>query len=682
MFKGRKILCALLFLSLASSPAFAEIFRVDPSKSESGAGDTWANALGLGQFRSKLQSTTGHEFWLKKGWYTPGSTHENSFLLKDGTRLYGGFAGDEKTRDERNPSDNVTVLTGDIQNNDTKNSDGVTERWGDINEEGGDNSKLIVLIQGGTTETPSVIDGITLCGGSGHTSNKASGIQIEDGYACIENCSIVGNKGEKKGGALFARSADVLVSGCAFEYNRSDENGGGIYAEAESDIKIHNSSFTGCICSDDEKGQNGGALYSERSKISAYDSLFEENVALEGGGINVSGDTSTINGCTFRNNSAEFGGAGIRFNNTISFVQNCTFEENHVGLFGGAVRAVYGAHVHIHDCEFTKNTSSRTGNGGAISSYNSTVSLNNCSLSGNVSRENSHGGAMCVKKGSFDITCCTFNDNSSLEKGGAIDNGVDSSTRLVNCTLCNNTGLKGGGAIFSHARSTLDVVNCTFSNNSTNEAGYAVLHKDASNEYSESNVVNCIIRDGGISEIECPATTILNIRHSILQGTTSPDLNVFDSDPGLYSLSNNGGPTPTMKIDEQSSAYNKGTTNDPILTPEILSLISKDQRGENRTSEPDLGAYECQYVPPTPPPGPPPGPGDNDNSPSTPTSDGESPQDEDDPEDNQPNGPGDGDDNKPASPDVAGSGESGGGCTVGVGLSILCLSLPLLFLKR
>jgi hypothetical protein len=66
------------------------------------------------------------QIWVSAGVYYPdeggGQTDDDrtsAFQLKDGVALYGGFAGDESARDQRNWEAHVTVLSGDIDKDDT-----------------------------------------------------------------------------------------------------------------------------------------------------------------------------------------------------------------------------------------------------------------------------------------------------------------------------------------------------------------------------------------------------------------------------------------------------------------------------------------------------------------------------------------------------------------------------------
>ncbi len=85
-----------------------------PNGMTSGACDTWANACTLQ--RALSIAVSGDEIWVSVGVHYPGAAGNRSatFTLKNGVALYGGFAGTETSRDERNWQVNVTILSGDI----------------------------------------------------------------------------------------------------------------------------------------------------------------------------------------------------------------------------------------------------------------------------------------------------------------------------------------------------------------------------------------------------------------------------------------------------------------------------------------------------------------------------------------------------------------------------------------
>lgn len=96
----------------------AGILYVTPS----GAGNcaSWANAC-----RCETALTTavsGDEIWVAAGTYKPTTNTDRavSFVLKNGVAVYGGFPGTETLRTQRNFSANVTILSGDIDNNDSQ----------------------------------------------------------------------------------------------------------------------------------------------------------------------------------------------------------------------------------------------------------------------------------------------------------------------------------------------------------------------------------------------------------------------------------------------------------------------------------------------------------------------------------------------------------------------------------
>ncbi|MBL4660056.1 MAG: hypothetical protein JKY19_06850, partial [Alcanivoracaceae bacterium] len=98
--------------------------HVNASATPGGDGRSWASAFNHLQYALDA-SLLINEIWVAAGIYYPddgGGQSNNdrlaSFTLIDGVSIYGGFNGTETQLDQRDPELNVTVLSGDIEQDD------------------------------------------------------------------------------------------------------------------------------------------------------------------------------------------------------------------------------------------------------------------------------------------------------------------------------------------------------------------------------------------------------------------------------------------------------------------------------------------------------------------------------------------------------------------------------------
>jgi hypothetical protein len=227
-------------------------------------------------------------------------------------------------------------------------------------------------------------------------------------------------------------------------------------------------------------------------------------------------------------------------------------------------------------------------------------------------------GAICFSGGSLLIVNTTISDNSSSDVGGI---GMWSGTgTILNSTISSNSSVayNGGGAI--HSAGNLSLTNCTITGNYGHGNGGAIINS------GHLTAVNCTVAfnwglypgAGGICNISnfwamnsivannlwanAPGVsdfygTLSSLGHNLI-GTTAGitiagDLtgNLYNLDPRLGPLQDNGGPTWTCALLPDSPALEAGSALAPNAT---------DQRGISRPQGPvsDIGAFEFQYTVP------------------------------------------------------------------------------------
>lgn len=107
----------LLLLLMYATSGFCAIIYVKPGGT--GNGTSWAQAYG--SLTTALQNAqSGDEIWVAQGIYKPTTAPnpDASFIFKNGVKLYGGFAGNEATLNERaDTTGTTTILSGAVSAN-------------------------------------------------------------------------------------------------------------------------------------------------------------------------------------------------------------------------------------------------------------------------------------------------------------------------------------------------------------------------------------------------------------------------------------------------------------------------------------------------------------------------------------------------------------------------------------
>ena len=238
--------------------------------------------------------------------------------------------------------------------------------------------------------------------------------------------------------------------------------------------------------------------------------------------------------------------------------------------------------ISINNSTISNNNNTGEG-GGGLSLSSSSVVLNNSSISNNNSDDN--GGGLSLYSSSLALTNTTISGNSASMSGGGIYSTL-SSVNIKNSTITENTAIFGGG-IYAYWQNSINILNTTITNNSVTVSGGGIY----SYENYDVNISNTILSGNMTSNSSADANEIRSLGYNIFGAVTSftdesqQPSDIITLDPKLDPLADNGGDTQTHALQKDSPAIDAG-----------YSTIPLDQRGEDRDSSPDIGAYEYQSL--------------------------------------------------------------------------------------
>jgi hypothetical protein len=330
-----------------------------------GTGADWPNAFPSLQ-TALQQAKAGDEIWVAAGTYLPDQPGQQltAFELKSGVALYGGFAGTETQREERDPIRLQTILSGDLNGDDGIN-------WANIS----DNSRHVVRAT--AIQATAVLDGFTITAGSAlgasHPDNAGGGLLLQDSNVWLLRCRIEENRAQQ-GGGLFVSGGSVSIDDCVVRGNAAEENGGGWASAgglAETRITLRDCMILGNTAGRANGGSGGGGYVDEGGLVELWHSSFSANRALSptsnvrpaGGGLAVNGDGAKLVGCSFANNDAGVGTGGGLWNTGLGgLALNCVFSGNRAAIGAGA--ANNGGTIGLVGCTVANN---RADQGGGLS---------------------------------------------------------------------------------------------------------------------------------------------------------------------------------------------------------------------------------------------------------------------------------------------------------------------------
>lgn len=332
-----------------------------------GAGTSWADASGDLQAMINA-STSGDKIFVAKGTYIPNtyprttdtgntlitsSIEKNyTFHLKDGVKLYGGFAGTETTENDRTDirTTNETILSGDALNDDILvHQSGIPYS---INSSSTDDNRRHVIVSINDSDN-TVLDGFSITGGVA-TSISTPG----EALVTIEGTDIR----TARGGGIYLHKSATTITNCYFYENHAGFRfGAGMYIDGDDNPALASPIITNCSF-ENNFANSGGAVYVSSAQPTFNQCKMEHNIGYLGGAIHSKDASLKVYNSLFYENltnvnvSSGNGGAIDHSGTTQTTIGNCTFVGNKAGADGGAILASYSTNtLNIYNSIFWDN---------------------------------------------------------------------------------------------------------------------------------------------------------------------------------------------------------------------------------------------------------------------------------------------------------------------------------------
>lgn len=285
-------------------------------KNGTGDGTSWDDASANLQAMIDELAESGDgqpgEVWVAAGEYEPltqlipGTSHTASFRMRNGVSVYGGFAGGESSKTERDKvADgmpwqfvNKTILSAAYYSAD--NLEFSNNKWTTTSD-----SRHVVWfapMDGEDFTLPTYLDGVTVRGGyaQGGTglddfkTDRGAGVYMDGENTYLTNCTVTECYAMGNGGGVYLRGGRVQMS--LIYNNNADQGGGAVYVDGQG--LVHRSMLA------NNSARNGAGAYLNHTEGTAPEYLVVSTCV-------VSNNTSTGNGAIYCN------GGGVLLQNTI-----------------------------------------------------------------------------------------------------------------------------------------------------------------------------------------------------------------------------------------------------------------------------------------------------------------------------------------------------------------------------
>ena len=289
---GGLLIAAAMTVGASAQPV-ADWFVDGATGDDNNGGTLWSIAFETPQKALEEAELAGgaQVIFVAAGTYYPdeinggdSNLRSDSFDLVNGVAVYGGFLNGDVFED-RDPETNITILSGDIDQND---GPGQFENY--------DNNSYHVVIADGVGIT-TIINGFTVTAGNGDVSapNRGAGAMwISMASPVVVRCRFVENQGDGIGaiywpGGLMqgnpAAAVPAFMVNCEFIENQATgaahRRGGGLHIDNGANVTLVNCTFIR-----NAANRGGGLFLAGVEQVTLINCTIAENIATAiGGGI-------------------------------------------------------------------------------------------------------------------------------------------------------------------------------------------------------------------------------------------------------------------------------------------------------------------------------------------------------------------------------------------------------------
>ena len=310
-----------------------------------GDGSSWNNASGdlqkmIDELADNNQQGLLGEVWVAAGtyspigWLDPSKSYTAAFRMRDGISVYGGFAGNEQTKEEREKDGdlpwqykNKTILKGASYEGDAAWNE--TDYLWNISSSA---SRHVVWFapypynEKDYFKSVTILNGVTILGGNAQGDIGVSDFLTDRGGGVFlgRNCHLMNSivkecYAKSDGGAVCLKGGRVIGS---LVFNSSAESrGGGIYMDNAG--LILQSMISNCSATD------GGGVYLDRNAL--WDGMEHPEYLILSTSI-VTNNTNKANGAVYCNDGGVITQTIIARNNTIRAID---LSDNNAAQTGG-----------------------------------------------------------------------------------------------------------------------------------------------------------------------------------------------------------------------------------------------------------------------------------------------------------------------------------------------------------